>query len=221
MSGVGERLGARGRSGLTRGELRRDSQILLFVWLGRPMTHREDEAPAALLPLHAVPLDGGGRALHVKRRAGRPRRVERKPDADELDYVRQINARRRAHVDRDALVSAIQADDSRQILSAAELGLAREAASLMFEIERRQNKGGDVAQLHSRRVDALVKLASIVLSRRKLFPADPGEYIPKITAFFIESVAAVLHQTLDPQRADVLIREMSARLGTGGRTFDE
>ena len=180
--------------------------------------HKEDPPapPASLLPMHAVALDADGRVLKTRRRPGRPRLVARAPDADELDYIQETNERRREHVAVDGLVRAIDRQDPKEILFAAEVALAHEAASLLFEIEHGEAEGKDVAQLHSRRIDALCKLAAIMLGRRRVFSGELEDgALPKIATAFLATVNEVLGQTLGKDRAELLMGEIRMRADVG------
>ena len=138
--------------------------------------------PTAIpLPLHAVGRDADGAPLVVKRRPGRPRVVRPQPAADEADYVRQVNEARAAHVDADVLVGTLRGRaDADQVLGAVIEGLARESASLAWEITQGRQAGRDTSQLSSRRIDGLQKIALLELGRRKLGLGD--ELGPKIHA---------------------------------------
>jgi hypothetical protein len=174
--------------------------------------------PVPVVPLHGAALDGDGRVLRIRRRPGRPRRAVVPPDHDELDYLDTINRLRDEHVTADPLVRVLR--DQRpvgDVLREIKIGLAREAASIAWEIRHARQRGTTADQLASRRIDAVHKLGLVLLGERRLgitpdLDSDDPRMV-KLAEMFVESVATVAIETLPAQMADALIRRLRGALG--------
>ena len=169
-----------------------------------------------LRPDHAVPDDGLGH--RVERRRGRPRRAVPRPGASEIDYASELNRLRKAWVNGDLLVKLLDPNEranAAEIISTLKGELAREAAALRYEIEERATAGRDIAQLGSRRIDALVKIASIELAAMKLGMRSVdlgGAQMQRIFAAFMDQVANVLVETVPEKVAASFANKLRAKL---------
>jgi hypothetical protein len=165
-----------------------------------------------LTPSHALVHDG---LVKVQRPRGRPKKVERKPDLSAIDYARDLNALRRAWVDGDALVSLLRAEapDVNDVVQEVRLQIARECASLKFDVEHAAERGRDASQLRVRRLDGLSKLASLELARLKLGQGMDDPRSPR-SRRAIQAFVSVIEQALDEHLeapAAVVLKERLAR----------
>lgn len=113
-------------------------------------------------------------------------------------------------IDADPLVSAIDAEKpTLAVLSEVKVGMASEAAALYADRRASQRAGRlDVGQLASRRIDALMKLATLELEIAKLGSTDVnlhGERMGLIETMFTEMVAKVAEDVLPADVAERLI----------------
>jgi hypothetical protein len=169
------------------------------------------------MPLHLAPRCADGTPLVVRRKPGRPKLVRPAPTASEEEYIEQINIARDHHVDGDPLVASLRGgEEIGQVLRAVIDGLARESASLGWEIRQGHQAGRDVSQLCSRRIDALSKIGLVQLGLRRLGAGD--ELTPSdarmnvIVDFFMKTVSGVLTATLPPELAGNLRELIDGRL---------
>ena len=137
----------------------------------------------------------------VRRRPGRPKVVRPAPTADEMVYVAAVNAARDVHIEVDPLVGAMRdGADADVVLEQVLAEIATESAALLWEIRQGRTNGRDTAQLCSRRIDALSKIALVQLARVKLGVGDTlSPNHPKMDAivnFFLSTVSGVLDETL-------------------------
>jgi hypothetical protein len=148
-----------------------------------------------LTPSHALVHDG---FVKVQRPRGRPKKVERKPDLSAIAYAQNLNALRRAWVDGDALVSVLRTEhpDVDEVVQEVRLQIARECASLKFDIEHAAERGRDPSPLSVRRLDGLSKLASLELARLKLGQGMDDPRSPK-SRRAIQAFVALIEQALD------------------------
>ena len=120
-----------------------------------------------------------------------------------------MNEARAAHVDADVLVGTLRGRANvDQVLGAIIEGLARESASLAWEIRQGRQAGRDTSQLSSRRIDGLQKIAMIELGRRKLgLEGELGPQNPRmntVVTCFMTTVSDVLEGALPVARASHL-----------------
>jgi hypothetical protein len=97
------------------------------------------------------------------------------------------------------------------------LELARECASLLWDREVAQEKGSDFAIIASRRVDALSKLAGLVLALQRLGETDmmvsEGTFT-KLRSVWLAMIADVATNTLPVEDAGRLLARYGAVLAT-------
>ena len=175
------------------------------------------DRPEVPVPLHTVSYDGEGRRLAAVRRGGRPRKVALAPTASEADYIEQVNKARDRHVGDDVLVNAVRGRaDADQVLGAIVAGLALETASLAWDIRQGRKGGKDVAQVCSRRIDGLAKIALVELGRVKLglgnelTPDDPRKKV--IVDCFLSSLDDVLASSLPADKYAMVMALIEDRL---------
>jgi|HubBroStandDraft_1064217.scaffolds.fasta_scaffold292283_2 hypothetical protein len=184
-----------------------------------------DPPPTTAVPLalHLAPRTADGTSLTVKRRPGRPRVVRPAPDADAGAYNEAVCRARAEAVADDAVVRAVESKRSDGVLPEVLVALAREAAALRWEREQGQQNGRDVAQIGSRRIDALHKAALVLLGQRRLGidTVNPrGEKMKRIVDLFLSNVGDGLQATLPRAQADELLSQVRDRLRAWAATAD-
>ena len=119
------------------------------------------------LPLHTI-ADAKGN-ITVKRGRGRPKTVSRKPDISDLEYHAEMSEEKRAFIENDPVVKITKdRKEPVEVLRTISNEIAREQAALNFQRIENEKLGKDTAQVSSRRVEALAKIAGIELDMRKL-----------------------------------------------------
>lgn len=170
--------------------------------------------PGPILPLHTLSADVLGPGS-VRRRRGRPRKVRPAPTHDEREYHRQRGEERALQIQTDALVRAIEDGVAGfEIVRIAMLGLARETASLKWERQSAEREGRDAAPIASRRIDALGKLASLVLALRKVDPDPPISPVTfkKLVQLFVNEIGVGVHEVLPEEQATTLMKWFEQRV---------
>lgn len=167
-----------------------------------------------LLPMHSLPTDPS--LGQIRRRPGRPRRARPAPVFDENDYNAKLDEQRQQHLAKDPVLSALtRRDDGMEVVHRSLLALAQEAASLRFARERGELEGKDISVTASRRIDALSKMATLLLAVQKLgateLVASPAT-IKRVTALWVRHVGALVHQLLPPDEATKLMAAYESRL---------
>lgn len=172
------------------------------------------------LPVHAAPYtqnraraDGGGDALKVQRRVGRPRKVERMPTTSDLEYHAQMTEAKAKFIDSDSVVQAAKRSaDPMEMLSVIRGEVAKESAALHFQRIENEKFGKDTAQVSTRRIDALKKIADIELEIKKMGGGEidvKSEKMQRIFKFFIETVQGILQENLRPEQVDLVFNLLS------------
>jgi hypothetical protein len=166
-----------------------------------------------LLPVHAAP-NTGKNGLKVERQRGRPRKVERMPTTSDLEYHAEMSEEKTRFIDKDPVyLAALGKADSSEVLHIIKSQVAREAAALEFQRIENEKFGKDTAQISTRRIDALTKIATIELEIKKL-GGDVldlhGEKFQRIFNMLIESFQEVASEVLSPEHVNLLFN----RLGT-------
>ena len=170
----------------------------------------------SLLPVHAAPHVGGkskGSSLTIGRQRGRPRKVERMPTTTDLEYHARMSETKAKFVDTDAVVqAAVKHADPMAMLSVIKTEVAKESAALHFQRIESEKYGRDTAQVSSRRIDALKKIADIELEVKKLGGDTVdvnSEKMQRIFKFFIDTVRESLQASLTPEMLDVVFNRLS------------
>jgi hypothetical protein len=129
------------------------------------------------------------------------------PTIHELELAQLVNAERDLHVEADTLVRAVE-DGTRSIdiLRAIVGELALESAALKLEIRSAQSasKSDGLPQKHSRRIDALTKIAAITLEAHKLGLIEldlHADGVQRVFEFFVDTINAVANSTLQSPEA--------------------
>ena len=162
------------------------------------------------LPTHLLPRTSTGRAN------GRPRKINPKPTANDLEYHAAIADEKKKFITDDPVVRAlIGKPDSAQLLSSLRLEIAKEAAALHFTRMEAEKYGKDTAQTSTRRIDALTRIAHIELEIRKLAPDTldvRGEKFQKVFAMFIQYLKETAQETLTPEAIDMFFNRFTSKM---------
>lgn len=163
------------------------------------MTDRRD------LPLFALP------GVRVRLR-GRPRKVARAPEGNARVFLAAAAARREAAIEVDPLVVAcdVRADAVDEVI----VGIAREAAALRWDRVQLQDRGSETAaQVSSRIVDALAKLASLVVGRHEARRGEPTPaQLDAVWELFVDALEETAASSLGDDLAAHLMTRVRARL---------
>jgi hypothetical protein len=185
--------------------------------------------PGCVVVLPVRDLAAGEKPL-VRRARGRPRTVVTAPSVDESKYHEEMKAIRDKFIAADALLRLSATDTTSTTSDVIDLviaGLAAEQAGLLHTRQAAQDAGKDASTISSRRVDALVKLAHLVIERAHLDPnlTEPQPAaLAKLRRLFVGVVAGVAEEVLGAEATSVFLDHFEARLpgrlddhGAGGR----
>jgi hypothetical protein len=169
----------------------------------------------SILPVHAAP-NTGKNPLKVQRQRGRPRKVERMPTTSDLQYHAEMTAAKQEFVENDPVVKqTLRRGDPVSMLHTLKTEVAREAAALSFQRIENEKHGKDTAQISSRRIEALSKIAAIELEIKKQ-GGDVldlrSEKFQRIFKFWIQTLQEVAAETLSPEMIDLLFNRLGTRL---------
>lgn len=177
-----------------------------------------------LLPAHAAPYSpnpggteaGGGKLLKMQRQRGRPRKVERMPTTSDLEYHALMTEERAKFIEEDPVLKAIRAkSDPMSVLAYVKEQVAVEQAALHFQRMENEKLGRDTAQVSTRRIDALKKIADIELELKKLGAGNidaHSEKFQRVFNTFIESIREIAGETMSPQQCDLFFNRLSTAL---------
>lgn len=168
-----------------------------------------------LLPVHAAP-NTGHRELKVTRQRGRPRKVERMPTTSDLEYHAAMSEEKAKFIAEDPVVKATRkGSDTLDILRTIRTEIAAESAALHFQRVENEKYGRDTAQVSSRRIEALNKIASIEFEIKKL-GADMidlhSERFQRVFLFWIETLKEVAKATLTPEQLDLFFNKLETTM---------
>ena len=173
---------------------------------------RPDLAPLLeLTPAHALPSDG---SIRVVRLTGRPRKVDPRPTISQIEYNDRLNALRDQWVGTDDLVELLARpgpSDVAEVVQRVRVQIARECAAIAYEIRQAHAKGRDPEVLHQRRIDGLLKLASIEIVRVKMNvdSFDPNSAkVQLVVREFLRAVGEVAVETLPEASATAFIERL-------------
>jgi len=182
----------------------------------KEMSSPPDPPSPTPLPLHLLAADDPETGVVIRRRPGRPKKVVVAPTVDQLAYDEQVAELRRRHLQGDPLLAALtDGQPGAEVIHETMVGIARESAALRVDRERAEREGRDIALIATRRIEALGRLASIVLGLKKLgvdeFLASPG-MIRKIVEVWLREVAEIVHETVPSELGEVLMKRYEERL---------
>jgi hypothetical protein len=128
----------------------------------------------------------------------------------------QVDELRVAAEQQDAVLLGCNRADKDEVLLEALRGIARESAALRFERERVARQGGDPSQLCSRRVDGLVRIASIICERARAGGAGELDVrspkFAKVVSCFEQILGDAAQETMGEEMAELFVRRYRMRL---------
>ena len=169
---------------------------------------------AVIIPIRE--LDDGGRPV-VRRRPGRPRRVESAPTIDEALYNDTIATAASDAIEQDSVVTAAKANDSLAVVERAIRSVAEEAAALKFDREAatRQGRSDAAERTSSRRVGALARIGELLgirdQVRRGKDDLDP-DLVERAVALLVAQVEEVVKEVADVPMADRFMAALRAQV---------
>jgi hypothetical protein len=181
------------------------------------LSHEEIlEAATSLLPLHDIgPFEG--KTGIVKRGPGRPRKIERRPGRDDLEYHALMAVERQKFIDTDPLVTLIEGNpsDTLALLHRVKLDVAREAATLHFQRIESEKYGKDTSAISIKRVKALEEIAKIELKLRQVDQDSinlHSEKMQKIFSIWVEKMREVALELLSPELFDMFFNRFATEM---------
>jgi len=178
----------------------------------------EPIGPRVAVVIPIAQLAGGERTI-VRRRKGRPRRVETAPTVDEEAYLAAVTAAAAAAEAHDEPLQATRNGGAGHVVDAAIRAVAVETAALAWDRRKAQAAGSDAGRVSSRRTNALMRLADLVLVREQLRresqDLDP-ELLDRAAALFAAQVEDVIREVVDAPVADRFIAALRDRMTTAG-----
>jgi hypothetical protein len=172
---------------------------------------------AVVIPLRE--LEDGERPV-VRRRCGRPRRLETAPTVSDEAYFAAVAAAASAAESQDEPLNATLKGTPAEVLHAAIKAVAVESAALAWNRRQAQAAGKvDVERISSRRVNALGRLADLVVLREQLRresqEMDP-ELLDRAVALFASEVEDVIREVADAPLAERFVAALRARMEAAG-----
>jgi len=165
-----------------------------------------------IVPIHDV---------KTKRRPGRPKKVEKMPTSEDLEYHAKVAEERKAFVENHELVvhnkphhyGHTAADKLNQL----KFHIARETAVLEFNRMEMEKRGVDTSQVSSRIIGSMKQIADIELEVKKLGKTviDPNsEEMQRIFRFWLGALKTVFsdlvkEKSVEPQVMDLFFNKFS------------
>ncbi len=168
---------------------------------------KKTQGALKVLPLH----------LTSKRATrGRPREIKRIPKVKDLEYHAQMSAEKAQFIDQDPVVLAARGRaDVAEVLRHIKEQIACEQAAIHFQRIENEKYGKDTAQMSTRRIDALTKIAHIELEIKKM-GGDlidlRGERFQRVFALWISIIKDVASETMPPELIDLFFNRLSTAM---------
>ncbi len=166
----------------------------------------------SIVPVHGAPRTDKN-DLKVKRKPGRPRKIERAATTSDLEYHVEMVAKRQEFIGTDELVKAVEAKDGPlNILYLIKKEVAKEAASLHFERIETEKHGRDTGQVSTRRIEALKKIADIELKIKELDNESinlSSERMQKVFQQWVEALREIAQETMPPEMLDLFFNRFA------------
>lgn len=161
----------------------------------------------------AVSTDGKVVPIHdvgaVKRRPGRPKKVEKQPTSDDLKYHAQVALERAKFVEDHPLVVHNQpkghGHTAADKLNQLKYHIARETAVLEFNRVEMEKRGVDTTQTSTRIIASMKQIADIELEVKKLGHTviDPNsDEVQRIFRFWLDQLRSVVNELVDEDAMD-------------------
>lgn len=147
---------------------------------------------------------------------GRPREIKRIPKVKDLEYHAQMSAEKAQFIDQDPVVLAARGRaDVAEVLRHIKEQIACEQAAIHFQRIENEKYGKDTAQMSTRRIDALTKIAHIELEIKKM-GGDlidlRGERFQRVFALWISIIKDVASETMPPELIDLFFNRLSTAM---------
>ena len=157
----------------------------------------------------------------VRRRAGRPRRVETAPTIDEALYHDTVFRAAIGAIEQDSVVVAATTNDSVALIERAIRAVAQEAGALKYdrEVAMREGRSEVAERASSRRVAALGRLGELLGIREELRQGRDeldGELVDRAIAMLVAHVESVVREVAPQEMADRFMRSLGAHMALAG-----
>jgi len=172
---------------------------------------------AVVIPLRE--LEAGDRPV-FRRRGGRPRRLETAPTVSDEAYFAAVTAAASAAEAEDRPLNAALKGDAAGVLDAAINAVAVESAALAWNRRQAQAAGKvDVERISSRRVNALARLAELIVLREQLrresHEARP-EDVERLVGMLVAKVEYVIRSVAPAEMADAFMHSLRSQMNAAG-----
>ena len=162
-----------------------------------------------------LPLHSATGSLAVRRRVGRPKKINPRPTFEDLEYHEETLKRKNDFIQQDSLVaSAASGQSTIEVLQRIKTELAREAAALLFARNEEEKYGRDTSQISSRRIAALREIASLETEIRNMGSTVidlRGEQFQKIFAFFLENLKEVASAVMSTEQGNLFFNRLETQ----------
>jgi len=182
-------------------------------------------------PIIPMPTASTEEPVVVRRKPGRPKKLRPRPSADQAEYERAVAEARQRAMAEDHLLGLLRSErpNPAAVLHAVSVETAREQAALLWDRMRVEERNGDAQRISSRRIEALSKLAALVLERRKLGISEDddirGEPFARVEQLWIDMLREVARDvlptetgTLAMDRVVAAMKAWRASLAESGRS---
>ena len=182
---------------------------------------REPQGPVVAIVVPIRALADGERPV-VRRRPGRPRRVETAPTVDEEVYHQAIAEAVERGIAEDPVVRAVESDNPGQVILAALRAAAVESAALLWVRERAQREGRpgpEVDKLCARRTNALCRLADLTIAKAKLDAESTtidSEDAERLAGLLVAEVEEVIHEVAPADMAGRFLASLRSQMLAAG-----
>lgn len=180
-----------------------------------PITHEDktkmDLKVAAVIPLHEVP------GAHVKRKPGRPKKVQTQPTTSDLVYHAEMAKQQTQYVAADAIVRATkERKASLEMLQLSKERFALILATLEFRrIEDEKLGGKESAQILSRQAAVLRDIATLEMRISEMGSQLidlHSEPVQKVFGMLVEKMRVIGAEVLPQEQFDIFFNRLSTAL---------
>jgi len=152
----------------------------------------------------------------TKRGRGRPRKIEKRPTPDDLNYHAVMQAAEIEFAEADEIVRVTtERKNSAEVLHQIKERLARQSANLEFRRIELNKTGRDTAQIISRQAAVLKEIATIELKIRELGSHSldlRSEDFQKVFKLLLTKISAVAKGTLPAEQFDIFFNSLENEL---------
>lgn len=156
----------------------------------------------------------------IRRRPGRPRRVESSPTVSEQVYLDAVAEAVERGIEQDEVVVASSAGDPKKVVDEVMSAVARETGALLWDRIKSQREGkAEAEKISSRRVAGLMRLAELAVVREQLESEDPEpkhEHVEKILGMLMAEVEQAVSETASPEIAQRFLSALKTKMSASG-----